>query len=271
MRRQWNYGIAFGLAVLGAAPLQAGAQARPTPVTAVSQLLSGGGGATKYAVEATTSAAWWQMNPNYGHLWATTCPADPDWSAGEGHGNGFAIKDMMKKTRVSAYMDYRIPLYPRINVAPVCRRAVKGEITLRNAGDIGSARGVIEINADSLETGSSMRNTFQKKSVFGLYNRITFTLDSIGDFEQAGDTLKAIAKGSWVLHGVTKPLYFPIVLVKQDAGIRVQGKTATFPRMLIEEYKMSKFALGAGVGMNLWKELHFGFDLIFKPAPGSSP
>jgi hypothetical protein len=50
----------------------------------------------------------------------------------------------------------------------------------------------------------------------------------------------------------------------------VIGKTATFPRILLDEYKMSKVALGAGVGMNLWKELHFGFDLIFKPAAGGS-
>jgi hypothetical protein len=269
MRHQRNYGIALGLAVLAAAPFQAGAQTRP--VTAVSQLLSGGGGATKYAVEATTSLAWWQMNPNYGHLWATTCPGDPDWSAGEGHGNGFAIKDVMKKTRVSAYMDYRIPLYPRVNVAPVCRKAIKGEITLKNPNDIATASGVIEVMADSLETGSAMRNTFQKKSIFGLFNRITFTLDSIGDFEQAGDTVKAVAKGSWQLHGVTKPLFFPVVMVKEPTGLRVQGKTATFPRMLLEEYKMSKFALGAGVGMNLWKELHFGFDLVFKPTSGSTP
>jgi hypothetical protein len=269
MRRQWNYCIAMGLAALAAAPIQAGAQGgRPAPAAAT-QLLAGGG--TRYAVEPTTSLAWWQMNPNYGHLWATTCPGDPAWSAGEGHGNGFAIKDVVKKTRVSAYMDYRIPLYPRLEIAPVCRRAIKGEITLRNPSDISSARGVIEILADSLETGSAMRNTFQKKSVFGTFNRITFTLDSIGDFEQAGDTLKAVAKGSWVMHGVTKPLFFPVVLVKHGTALRVQGKTATFPRMLIEEYKMSKFALGAGVGMNLWKELHFGFDLVFKPAPGSSP
>ncbi len=267
-RGHWRYSIVFGLAALCAAPLALDAQtakAAPNPAPLI-------GGSTRFAVDQTTSLAWWQMNPNYGHLWASTCPGDPSWSAGEGHGNGFGLTDVMKKTRVSAYMDYRIPLYPRLAVNPVCRKAVTGEITLNAAGALSSAHGKIEINSDSLETGSSMRNKFQRHSVFGNYTRITFQLDSIGDFDQAADTLKGIAKGSWTLHGVSKPLYFPVVMYRDaTGGVRVIGKTTTFPRVLLEEYKMSKMALGAGVGMNLWKELHFGFDLIFKPAGGSTP
>jgi hypothetical protein len=268
MHGQWRYSIVFGVAALCAVPIAAQAQTTKAAAPNPAQLV---GASTRFAVDQTTSLAWWQMNPNYGHLWASTCPGDPSWSAGEGHGNGFSIGDVVKKTRVSAYMDYRIPLYPRLAVNPVCRKAVTGEIVLNAAGNLNSARGKIEVNADSLETGSAMRNKFQKKSVFQQYTRITFNLDSIGDFEQVADTLKGIAKGSWVLHGVTKPLYFPIVMYKDGNGVRVVGKTTTFPRILLEEYKMSKVALGAGVGMNLWKELHFGFDLVFKPAAGSTP
>src|SRR5688572_32909464 len=46
--------------------------------------------ASNWVVEPTSSSAWWQMNPHFGHLWATTCPADPNWSAGEGNSGGYA-------------------------------------------------------------------------------------------------------------------------------------------------------------------------------------
>ena len=265
----WRYSIVFGLAVVCAVPTAVRSQTTKASTPNPAPLVGGG---TRFAIDNTSSLAWWQMNPNYGHLWASTCPGDPSWSAGEGHTNEFGLGTITKKTRVSAYMDYRIPLYPRLAVNPVCRRAISGSVTLNSAGNLSSAHGTIEILTDSLETGSALRNKFQKHSVFQTYRSVTFTLDSIGDFDQVGDTIKGIAKGSWVLHGVTKPLYFPVVMYKDATGaIRVVGKTATFPRILLEEYKMSKVALGAGVGMNLWKELHFGFDLIFKPAAGSGP
>ena len=258
----------LGLIFAGTVSSHAYAQTAPkSPVLAVA------GNNTRFIVEQTTSLAWWQMNPNYGHLWATTCPGDPNWQAGEGHTNGYEIeKATKKKTRVSAYLDYRIPLYPRLEVKPVCRKCVVGNIALKTAGDLTSAHGIVEIMVDSLENGSAIRNKFAKHSVLQTetYPRITFTLDSIGNVEMVGDTVTGVAKGSWVMHGVTKPLFFPVTMYKEGDAIRVKGKAATFPRVLLEEYKMSKVALGAGVGMNLWKELHFGFDLIFKPAVSAS-
>ncbi|HEX6064982.1 MAG TPA: hypothetical protein VFZ04_12215, partial [Longimicrobiales bacterium] len=33
----------------------------------------------RFAVDGKTSLAWWQIDPNSGHLWATTCPDDLSW------------------------------------------------------------------------------------------------------------------------------------------------------------------------------------------------
>jgi len=38
---------------------------------------------TRWVIDRKTSLAWWQMDPHYEHLWATTCPADPSWQPGE--------------------------------------------------------------------------------------------------------------------------------------------------------------------------------------------
>src|SRR5213075_1780600 len=87
--------------------------------------------AAHWVIDPATSLAWWQMNPHYGHLWATTCPADPSWHAGEGHTGAFdSPSGELQKTVRAAHLDYRIPLYPRKGVNAVCRKAVAGQIQI---------------------------------------------------------------------------------------------------------------------------------------------
>lgn len=219
-------------------------------------------------IDPTTSLAWWQMNPNYGHLWATTCPGDPDWHAGEGT-SGFSSGGEVLKTTKSAHIDYRIPLYPRKVVNGLCRKAVVGQVEVLDTKTLKGIKGSVFVNSDSLETGSHMRNAFAHK-LFSGQPQVRFALDSISSASVgAGDTIRGTALGTVEIHGVVKPLMVVFTAFPVTDGIRVQGKWQMHPRQLVEQFKMSKFALGAGVGMDLWKELHMGFDLVFKQAPGS--
>ena len=52
---------------------------------------------TRFAIDAKTSLAWWQIDPNYGHLWATTCPDERSWQPGEARSEGVGSIDV--KTR----------------------------------------------------------------------------------------------------------------------------------------------------------------------------
>jgi hypothetical protein len=220
-----------------------------------------------WVVDPTTSLAWWQMNPNYGHLWATTCPSDPNWHAGEGHTNGFDNgKGELKKVSRAANMDYRIPLYPRLDVHPVCRKALAGQFTVEDTKTLKNVHGSIFVNADSMETGSAMRNAFSHNLTAGK-PQVVFTLDSIISV-QPGDTIHGTAVGSLEMHGTKQPLMVLISAYPDAGGMRVIGKWQFHPRELTEKYGFSKVKLGAGVGMGLWKELHFGFDILLKQPPG---
>jgi hypothetical protein len=223
-----------------------------------------------WVIDPATSLAWWQMNPNYGHLWATTCPGDPSWHSGEGT-SGFNNPGELAKTTKSAHMDYRIPLYPRKDVNPVCRKAVVGQIEVSDTKTFKGIHGSVFVNSDSLETGSRMRDAFAHK-LFSGQPQIRFALDSvISATLSPGDTVRGTALGTVEIHGVQKPLMVVFTAFPDGGGMRVQGKWEMHPRELIEQYKMSKFALGAGVGMDLWKELHMGFDLVLKQVPNGAP
>jgi hypothetical protein len=251
-------GTALALTVLAAGPTDAQTAAR---------------GASNWVVEPTLSSAWWQMNPHFGHLWATTCPADPNWSAGEGNSGGYApqLEKGEKKMKVpqTAVMDYRIPLHPRKDIVPVCRKAVVGQIQVADIEGLRGAKGFVSVAADSLEIGSNMRNAFAKKLMTtGRYPRIEFKLDSVVNVRQAGDTIKGNALGTVTIHGVDKPVAVLFDAVPHTNGqVRVTGRWQMSPRQLTQDFGMSKWVLGAGIGMDLWKELHMGFDIIVKPGP----
>ena len=112
-----------------------------------------------WVVDDRTSLAWWQVDPHYEHLWATTCPADPSWQAGEGRDAGLYV-DYSKRpeTVASGRSDARIPLFPRGAVTPLCRQAVRREITVEDAGQWRGVRGTVTVTADSLFTGLGLRD-----------------------------------------------------------------------------------------------------------------
>jgi hypothetical protein len=227
--------------------------------------------ATRLVVEGKTSLAWWQMNPHYEHLWATTCPADPSWQPGEGRDPGqYTDYATRPKTIAAGRIDPRVPLFPRYRVRPVCREALRGEVTIQDTVRWRGVRGSVRVTADSLFTGLEMRDLYEKRVVLETrrYPDLTFTIDSLVDVQQ-GDTIRAVAVGTFEAHGVARPTRAAVTAWRDPAGFRVRAQFDIPARALTDEFAMSKWALSMGVGMKRWKTLHVGVDVVLRPPPRS--
>jgi hypothetical protein len=223
---------------------------------------------TRLTVEGKTSLAWWQVDPHYEHLWATTCPAEPSWQPGEGRDPGLYTDYGTRPVMVAAgRSDSRVPLFPRYRVRPVCRQAVHGEIVVSDTATLRGVRGVVSVIADSLFTGLEMRDKYARRVVFetSRFPEFVFTIDSLVDV-QRGDTIRAIAVGSLAVHGGQVAVRAPVTAVKDPAGLRVRAQFAVPAPTLVNEFMMSKWALSMGVVMKRWKTLHMGVDVILRPA-----
>jgi YceI-like domain len=224
-------------------------------------------GPARWSIDRKTSLAWWQMDPHYEHLWATTCPADPSWQPGEGRDPGQYTDYTWRPTTVAADRhDARIPLFPRFRVRPLCREAVRGEISATDGATLRGVKGTVTLIADSLFTGLEMRDKYARRAVLetSRYPDITFAIDSLVDV-QRGDTTHATAVGTFTVHGVPKPMRAPVTTWQDPAGLRVRAQFSIPARALTDDFGMSIWALGMGVGMKRWKTLNMGVDLILRP------
>lgn len=241
-------------------------------LSAIGLLAVGGASAaaqtgTSWSVDPQRSLAWWQVDPHFEHLWATTCPADPSWQPGEGRDPGQYTDYATRPTLILATgKDARIPLFPRYRVRPLCRQALRGGITIPASGRWQDASGTVTLIADSLFTGLEMRDLYARRAVLetGRFPEITFAVDSLVDV-QMGDTIRATAVGRFTVHGVTRPARAPLLASRDGDGLRVRAQFS-FPGLdLVNEFRMSKWALGMGVVMRRWETIHLGVDLVVRP------
>jgi hypothetical protein len=213
------------------------------------------------------SLAWWQMNPHMGHLWATTCPGDTTWRPGEGTTPDDAValvKAMRKRIGYGTVtLDSIIPLYPRKNVRPVCANAVTADINIGDLKTYHDVQGLIGVSVRELYTGMRLRDEFTFRLVEYLkYPDIQFKIDSLSNVVQRGDTTYANTFGTFLLRGARQRMVVPIKITNEKDGIRVVGKFQIAARDLLDVYGMSRYKLGLGVGTDIWKLLHMGFDIV---------
>lgn len=223
----------------------------------------------QFSIDPKTSLAWWQIDPNYGHLWATTCPNDLSWQPGEARSEGGNINVKSRKKTLpsaSSARDRTVPLYPRLDVNPVCRPAVRGGITAVDTVNWSGVKGEVRILPDSLVTGNDMRDRFARKSVFetSKYREITFTIDSLTNV-QPGDTIRGEVVGTLSMHGVQVPARVPVKAWRDGGGLRVQSQMEFPAQELTNVYGFSKLALGMGVTLGRWKTIYMGVDAILVP------
>jgi hypothetical protein len=251
----------------------AGALALLSLVAGVQQSSAQSAAGAALSVDKQRSLVWWQIDPHFGHLWASSCPKDPSWQPGEGHSAGhylnYAARPRISTNKAS---EERIPLFPRRTVRPNCRQAISGTFSVADANRWTGFKGTITVRPDSIDTGADFRNDFAKKYVYSTNSHptITFAIDSLTQVTIAGDTVNAVAVGTFQLRGVQKLTRVQVRGVRETSGMRVRGMFAMPSHELRDRYGVSQWALGAGVGLKLWDTLFMGFDFILTPTDGAS-
>lgn len=223
----------------------------------------------RWKVDAKTSIAWWQMSPTLNHLWATTCPGDPDWRPGEERSGGWTINPKLKlpSTGYSNTEDtIHVPLYPRHVVQPICVEAIRGEIAISDTAHWRGVHGSIFVQGDALITGESMRDVMMHQMMqTAQYPEMKFTVDSLIDIARTGDTLNAKAVGSFTIRDYTEPVTAVVKAFPDAGGMRVLAKWGVGAKDLDKMTPKLKY-LSLGVQANIWKHFFMGADIIFMPA-----
>jgi hypothetical protein len=226
-----------------------------------------------FVLDRARSLVWWQVDPHFGHLWASSCPKDPSWQPGEGHSAGYYMNYAARpKISTNKASESKIPLFPRRTVRPNCRQAVSGSFTAADPTTWKNFKGRISVTPDSIETGANHRDAFAQKYVYSTAKHPTmdFAIDSLTSVVVTGDTVHAVAVGAFQLRGVKKQSRVQVTGVKEPAGLRVRGMFAMPASELRDHFGVSQWAMGAGIGLKLWDTLFMGFDLILVPANESA-
>jgi len=221
-------------------------------------------GRSTWSIKPRESLAWWQVEPNYGHLWATTCPGDPSWSAGESRSSGYNYRD--EGIAVSAKLGSRIPLFPRGTVTPVCSDALHGDITIGDSVHWKGVSGTIIVDAQKLTTGADFRDAYMHKAVLKshAFESITFAIDSLTEVQVQGDTIRATAVGNLTVIGKSHAKNARLVAWRVPSGLRIRGQIQVPAKDMISVFGLSKFALNMGVVLGRWDTLYMGIDVILK-------
>lgn len=243
--------LAFAAAFLGLLPTLADAQA-----------------SVAWTVDRKSSLAWYQVNPHFNQLWATTCPNEFSWRPGEGRSPGWTInpKLIAPRTGLSNVPDtIHVPFYPRPTAQAVCRQAVDGRIMLPDTVTWRGVHGVVTVTADSLVTGENMRDVYARTLLRTAHSPLLqFTIDSLADVTRQADTVFATAVGVLSVSGRDKPLNAVVRSWPEAGGIRVLARLRVQARVLWEDFGISKYAL-MGAGTGIWKDFFMGVDVLLRP------
>ena len=217
-----------------------------------------------FALDPQSSLAWWQIRPHFRHLWATTCPQERSWRAGELFSPGFIPKFSLEDDTI-------VPLYPRNLAKRVCTPAVHGDIVVADTTRWQGVHGLVVIQADDLVTGLNFRDTYARERILEtvVYPEIRFRIDSLINV-QRGDTLRADAVGILELHGIRRAWTVPIKAWHEPLGLRVTGQFEFPAPDLTDVYRLSHYALALGVRTAIWKEFFLGIDAVLVPASGTA-
>lgn len=207
------------------------------------------------------------MDPHLGHLWATTCPQEPSWRPGEGRSTGWSLgTGFPAEYEGNASDTINVPRYPRYEALPLCTDAVEGQVIITDQARWQGVRGQVKVRADSLVTGQSARDVYARQAVLltNRYPDIRFAIDSVVIKTRTADTLIGTALGVFTLLEVSRPTSAAVQAWPEAGGLRVLAKFRLPIDSLVPVYGFSKFALGLGVGTNIWKHLFMGVDVVLR-------
>lgn len=236
--------------------------------TGVFAVLSSAHAQNAWTVDRKSSLAWYQVNPHFNQLWATTCPNEISWRPGEGRSPGWTINPKLRapKTGQANVEDtVHVPFYPRPTAQSVCRESVEGRVIVPDTATWHGVHGVVTVNPDSLVTGENMRDIYARKLLHTTqFPSIRFTIDSLVNVTRQVDTLVAAAMGVLSVNGNDKAMSAAVRSWSEDGGIRVLAKLRVPAHTLWEDFRISKYAL-MGAGTGIWKDLFMGVDVMLRP------
>ena len=230
----------------------------------------------RFEIDSASSLAWWQIDPNFGYLWATTCPQDTNWYAGAAHSPGYRYR-VDKDPVHGRPLDQKlmnatpIPVYPRGTAAKGCAPSVRGEIVASDTGSWRGTKGLILIRAANLVTGLNFRDDFARKRVLETdeFPDIRFVIDSLVNIKK-GDTLEATAEGKLEIHGTSQARAIGIRAWREPLGLRVTGHITFPPKEMVSVYHIPLMPLGLGVGAGMWHLMYIGIDVVMVPSGRTS-
>jgi hypothetical protein len=227
---------------------------------------------TRWTVESNSSLAWWQVNPNLNHLWATTCPGDPSWRPGESRSSGWSINPALGATDYG-YGDrsdtVHVPVYPRYKVRHLCQEAMRGEITVQDPQHLTGVHGWVTVRLDLVVTGESWRDQTMRQVVDAAqYPEIRFTVDSVVGTARRGDTITGSAVGTMLMRGISIPMVAQVRALPDSGGVRVFVKWRQ-PAEVLDTLAPSLRRIGLGLNLKIWKDFFMGGDIVFRPKTGS--
>ena len=221
-----------------------------------------------WTVDRRASLAWWQVNPHFNQLWATTCPHELSWRPGEGRSSGWIINPKLQapKTGQANVPDtIHVPFYPRPTVQSVCPEVVAGRVLLPDTVTWRGTRGEVTVQADALVTGEDMRDLYARRLLRTTqFPSLRFALDSLVDVTRQDDTLFGTAVGVLTVNGMDKSVRGVVRSWPEAGGIRVLAKIRLPAPTLWEDFAISKYAL-MGAGTGIWKDLFVGVDMLLRP------
>jgi hypothetical protein len=227
-------------------------------------------GQARWAVDAKTSLAWWQMSPNLNHLWATTCPGDSSWRPGEGRSSGWYINPKLKLPKYGyANVDdtVNVPLFPRHKVYPSCTEAIRGEVVAPDTIHWIGTLGTVLVKGEAFVTGESMRDLLMHQVMqTSQFPDIAFSLDSLTTLSKRGDTLFGKAVGVLTFRDNKAPTVAEVKAFRDGGGMRVLAKWRV-PASALHVMTPKLHYLGLGLNTNIWHDFFMGADIVFRPAP----
>lgn len=216
---------------------------------------------SSFTVNGRSSLAWWQVTQPKARMWGTTCPEDPSWQASESTSRparptlvGFDVPDSVHARHLARLSKNQ------------CGEGVDGTIEVADTAGWRGAHGSIVLRADALVTGLEMRDVYARRAVLQTtkYPEIRFTIDSLTQVE-GGETIRALAVGTFELRGRTQPMTVPIVASRQAGGLRVRAQFEIPVKALIETYGVPKTVMGLATHPAVWGGIRVGVDVVMSP------
>jgi polyisoprenoid-binding protein YceI len=135
------------------------------------------------------------------------------------------------------------------------------------ATELRQVRGWVEAPVSTLKTGNGLRDKDLNKAMESdVHPTLRFDLDGVTVQSESPDSAAVTLVGRFNIHGVSRDVVSPAVLLLRSDSIRVQG---TMP-MNVRDYGVTKLSKMLGTfKMNPNIVVHF--DVVFLPGEGSRP